>query len=114
MTIAANIIDYSSTGKEAPISIVVREMSISIQRFSKRLTHVAKGVVSEQKLTSGRYKLSNSNGSIAITYTKMVDRCIGSLTIPVTRIELDFAHYDTNQIESFMLEFDHAYLRLGG
>ncbi len=114
MTIAANKIDYSIPEKEALISIVVREMSLSTERFSKRLTHVAKGVVSEQKLTSGRYKLSNSNGSIAITCTKMLDRCIGSLTIPVTRIELDFKHYDTNLIEPFMLEFDRAYLKLGG
>jgi hypothetical protein len=114
MTITANKFDYSSTGKEALASVMVREMSISVERFAKRLTHVARGVVGEEKIASGRYKFKSSDGSIAITCEKMPNRYIGLLTIPVIKIELDFNHYDTSQIESFMRKFDRAYLELGG
>jgi hypothetical protein len=56
----------------------------------------------------------SSTGSIAITCEKMKSRYIGLLTIPVIKIKLDFKHYDTSQIESFMRQFDRAYLKLGG
>jgi hypothetical protein len=114
MTIAANKIDYTGTVKETPDSAIVREMSISVERFTKRLSHVTWGVVSGEKPAPGRYKLMNSTGSITITCEKMINRYIGLLTIPVIKIKLDFKHYDTNQIELFMRQFDRAYLKLGG
>jgi hypothetical protein len=114
MTIAANKIEFPGTVKETPVLVIVREMSISVERFAKRLTHVARGVVGEEKIASGRYKFKSSDGSISIICEKMANRYIGLLTIPVIKIELDFNHYDTNQIESFMRQFDRAYLKLGG
>jgi hypothetical protein len=114
MTIAANKIEFPGTVKETPVLVIVREMSISVERFAIRLTHVARGVVGEEKIASGRYKFKSSDGSISITCEKMANRYIGLLTIPVIKIELDFNHYDTNQIESFMRQFDRAYLKLGG
>jgi hypothetical protein len=114
MTIAANKIDYPGTVKESPVSVIVREMSISVERFTKRLSHVTRGVLSEEKPAQGGYKIMNSTGSIAITCEKMKNRYIGLLTIPVIKIKLDFKHYDTSQIESFMRQFDRAYLKPGG
>jgi hypothetical protein len=114
MTIAANKIDYTGTVKETPVSVIVREMSISVERFTKRLPHVTRGVLSEENLAPGRYKLMSSTGSITIACQKMRNRYIGLLTIPVIKIKLDFKHYDTSQIESFMRQFDRAYLKLGG
>jgi hypothetical protein len=114
MTTAANKIDYPDTVKETPVSVIVREMSISVERFTKRLSHVTRGVLSEEKLAPGRYKLMSSTGSITITCEKMKNRHVGLLTIPVNKIMLDFKHYDTSQIESFMRQFDRAYLKLGG
>jgi hypothetical protein len=114
MTIAANKIDDPSTVKETPVSVIVREMSISVERFSNRLAHVTGGVLSRVNTTPGHYKLLSSTGSITITCEKMNNRYIGSLTIPVMKVELDFGHYDMTQIESFMKLFDRAYLKLGG
>jgi hypothetical protein len=114
MTNAAHRIDYPSTINETPVSAIVREMSISVERFSNRLAHVAGGILSEEELVPGRYKLMSSTGSITITCEKMENRHIGLLTIPVTNIKLDFTHYDASQIESFMRQFDRAYLKLGG
>jgi len=114
MSTAANKIDYAGTVKETSVSAIVREMSISVEKFSNRLAHVTRGVLSEEKLAPGRYKLMSSTGSITITCEKMKNRYIGSLTIPVIKIKLDFKHYDTSQIESFMKQFDRAYLKLGG
>jgi hypothetical protein len=114
MTIAANKIDNPGTVKETPVSVIVREMSISVERFSNRLTHVIGGVLSEENLNPGRYKLLSSTGSITITCEKMENRYIGSLAIPAMKVELDFGHYDMAQIESFMKRFDRAYLKLGG
>ncbi|MCH7880353.1 MAG: hypothetical protein IIB69_02025 [Proteobacteria bacterium] len=114
MTITAKKIVDPSTVKETLVSVIVREMSISVERFSNRLAQVSGGVVSEEKSSPGRYKLLSSTGSITITCEKMQNRYIGSLTIPVMKVELDFGHYDMTQIESFMKLFDRAYLKLGG
>lgn len=114
MTIAANKIDYPSTVKETPVSVIVREMSISVESFSSRLAHVSRGVLSKVNTIPGRYKLLNSTGSITITCEKMKNRYIGSLAIPVMKVELDFKHYDATQIESFMQLFNRTYLKLGG
>ena len=114
MTIAANKIDDPSRVKETPVSVIVREMSISVERFSSRLAHVSGGVLSKVSTIPGRYKLLNSTGSITITCEKMKYRYIGSLAIPVMKVELDFGHYDMTQIESFMKLFDRAYLKLAG
>ena len=114
MTNAAYKIDYPDTITETPVSAIVREMSISVERFSNRLAHVAGGILSEEEMAPGRYKLISSTGAITITCEKMKNRYIGSLTIPVTKITLDFKHYDASQIETFMRQFDLAYLKLGG
>ena len=114
MTIAANKIDYPSTVKETPVSVIVREMSISVESFSSRLPHVSGGVLSKVNTIPGCYKLLNSTGSITITCEKMKNRYIGSLAIPVMKVELDFKHYDATQIESFMQLFNRTYLKLGG
>lgn len=114
MTIAAKIINVPGTVKETSVSVIVREMSISVERFSNRLAHVTGGVLSQVNTTPGRFKLLSSTGSITITCEKMNNRYIGSLTIPVMKVELDFRNYDVAQIESFMKLFDRAYLKLGG
>jgi len=114
MTIAAKITNVPGTVKETPVSIIVREMSISVERFSNRLAHVTGGVLSQVNTTPERFKLLNSTGSITITCEKMENRYIGSLAIPVMKVELDFRNYDVAQIESFMNLFDRAYLKLGG
>ena len=114
MTIAANKIDYPGTVKETPVSAIVREMSISVEKFSNRLAHVTGGVLSEDSTAPGHFKLLSSAGSISITCEKMNNRYIGSLAIPVIKIKLDFKHYGTTQVGSFMRQFDRAYLKLGG
>jgi hypothetical protein len=114
MTIAANKIDDPSTVKETTVSVIVREMSISVESFSSRLPHVSGGVLSKVNTIPGCYKLLNSTGSITITCEKMKNRYIGSLAIPVMKVELDFKHYDATQIESFMQLFNRTYLKLGG
>jgi hypothetical protein len=114
MIIAAKIINVPGTVKETPVSVIVREMSISVERFSNRLAHVTGGVLSQVNTPPGLFKLLSSTGSITITCEKMENRYIGSLAIPVNKIKLDFKHYDTSQVESFMRQFDRAYLKLGG
>jgi hypothetical protein len=114
MTTAANKIDYPGTVKETPVSVIVREMSILVERFTKRLVHVTGGVLSEDSAAPGHFKLLSSAGLISITCEIMNNRYIGSLAISVIKIKLNFKHYDTSQIESFMRQFDRAYLKLGG
>jgi hypothetical protein len=114
MTTAAKKFVDPCTVKETHVSAIEREMSISIERFSNRLPQVTGGVLSEDSTALGHFKLRSSAGLISITYEKMNNRYIGSLAIPVNKIKLDFKHYDTSQVESFMRQFDRAYLKLGG
>ena len=46
MTTAAKNIVNPDTAKETPVSAIVREMSISAEKFSNRLTQVSGGVLS--------------------------------------------------------------------
>ena len=99
--------------ESAQAPVVTRQMSITIAQFAVRLSQIREGMLDSGDAQQGRYRLRNANGSVEISCRQMAARYIGSLTLPVIEVRLDFSAYRGADIERFVKSFDLAFLKMG-
>ena len=88
-----------------------REMQIDRREFLRELPkamHDLSYEVSDDKVIAG-----SRDRRIEITMTDEGVRKLGSLQLPMERIDFDFVGYTEEEIESFMADFDRHTMRLG-
>ena len=94
--------------------VILRDMSITVDQFAKRLPGIEGSVLDVAHVKKGSYKLQNPNGLIEITCKQSADRDIGSLSIPTLQVSIDLKDFDASKIEKFIESFDQTFLKMGG
>ena len=88
-----------------------REMQMDRQEFLRELPKAIDDLsyeVSGDKVIAG-----SGDRRIEITMTDEEVRELGSLHLPMERIDFDFVGYTREEIEAFMADFDRHTMRLG-
>ena len=93
--------------------LVTREMSITVEQFTNLLPEVDKSMLSTSNRQPGQYELVNRAGTVRITCKQSSPRQLGSLSVPVLRVDLDFTRYESNRIKTFMNALDDVFVRIG-
>jgi len=104
----------ATTVKQEVIQNQSRELSVSLEKFADRLNNLNTGALIITSMTPKSYKLRDRNGAIDITCEKAPNRNIGSLSVPLLNVTIDFKRYKAKEIYSFMHSFDHAFLKVMG
>ena len=94
-------------------ALITREMSITVEQFAQNLPAIAGGMLAAVSDAPGRHKLTSADGAVRIACTRQPDRYLGSLPIPVLKVEFDFSGFDRKRVDAFMQKFDRAYLKMG-
>ncbi len=61
-----------------------------------------------------RIILNEMGRTLEIEYVVMKDRCLGSLSLPMMQLQLQFTDHTNSQIEQFIRKFDRSFHRGGG
>ena len=93
--------------------LVTREMSITLEQFTNLLPKVDKSMLRTSSKQTGQYELVNRAGTVHINCSQSNPRQLGSLSVPVLRVDLDFSGYQSNQIKAFMTALDDVFVRIG-
>lgn len=92
---------------------VVRDMGITHREFFRSLpAALGRWVYSVSGLNT--IQVEGPEGPVVIRLGAESERRIGSLRLPSTRVELDFAGYSESAVTAFMREFDIHFQRGGG
>ena len=88
-----------------------REMQLGRQEFLRELPKAIGNLSYE--VFDDRVTVRDEGRRLEITMTDEGTRDVGSLHLPMERIDFDFIGYTKEEVESFMVRFDKHTLRLG-
>ncbi len=90
---------------------ITRKMQLGREEFLRELPKAMGGL--RYEVSGDRVTAQDENRRLEITMTQEETRDIGSLHLPMERIDFDFSSYTEAEVEAFMAQFDRHTLRLG-
>ncbi len=87
-------------------------MGLSVAEFLRLFPSAAEGHA--YRIQGKRITLHHPAGEIQIHFSAQSPRTLASLTIPVTRVEIDLSRLHNQDRQSFMERFEIHYQRGGG
>ena len=90
---------------------VSREMQLGRAEFLRELPKAMGGLSYE--VLGDRVTVGDNGRRLEITMIDEGTRDMGSLHLPMERIDFDFSGYTQEEVDSFMARFDRHTLRLG-
>lgn len=95
--------------------IVFKEMGTTPNDFTRTLPNaVGERIVTRQGLSFVVESERFPQQRVAIELTPQPDRCIASIRLPVTHVELRFDGFDDGQQQAFLERFDLYFHKGGG
>lgn len=91
---------------------VVKEMGLRPDEFFHWLPGAAGGM--PWRRVDGGAVLGVAGRAVTISLEPLPERRIANVTMPVTRVVLDFDGLDAEETAAFLMRFDRAYHRGGG
>ena len=88
-----------------------REMQLGREEFLRELPKAMGGL--RYEVSGNRVTARDQNRRLEITMIEEETRELGSLRLPMERIDFDFNGYTDEEVEAFMTRFDRHTLRLG-
>jgi hypothetical protein len=89
-----------------------REMQLKREEFLRELPK-AIGYL-EHQVSGNRVTVKDGDRRVEIALTDEGERHLGSLDLPMERIDFEFIGYTQEEIDAFMERFDQHTLRAGG
>lgn len=89
-----------------------RDVQISRKEFLKQLPDAIGN--REHEISGNRVIVKDGANRVHITLIDEGDQNLGSLELPMKRVEFDFKGHSQEEIEAFMKEYDEHTLRFGG
>ncbi|MEN8131271.1 MAG: hypothetical protein ABFS45_13970 [Pseudomonadota bacterium] len=93
---------------------ISKEMSLTMEQFADTLPKAMSKPFLADYSSSPRFVLLNKTNSVVIKCEQKSARYIGSLTLPVLAVQIEFNRYTPEEAEAFTRQFDRAFLRMGG
>jgi len=111
-TSAAERIDHEAYHE--PGFRYTQEMGLTPAQFAADLPRAVVGQIKPNR-TAGEGFTINNDGCVAeISIEAQENRRIGSLSLPVSRIDIAFYDFTAQQYKAFTEHFNLAFLRMGG
>lgn len=97
-----------------PLAAYYKEMNYTITGFIRQLKSITGTRVLELDEKNRCAKLIDGKSVVTVNFSKAADRQLGSLTLPVVKVEIRFDGYTDGEVIEFITCFDRAVLRMGG
>lgn len=88
-----------------------KQMGITRNEFRRSLPAAVEGGV--ESAGNGGFAVVDGPRRVSITCREQPDRVLGSLRLPVLRVDFDFDGYSGSQVRAFIDRFDRSFLRMG-
>lgn len=91
-----------------------KDMSLTMAEFTERLPRAVSGSLRPSNGSPSEFVVTDGIRSAFISCEQHPDRRLGSLILPVLRIDIELFGYNSEQSQSFITLFDRSFLRMGG
>jgi len=96
------------------IATCTKEMSLTPEHFVHSLSPVLEQEGGSVEQDDSQVTISNGARRAVVRFSRQPDRRLGSLILPVLKVDMRFEGYTGNEIKRFSDKFDLTFMRMGG
>lgn len=91
-----------------------REMGFSEKEFTSCLPFAVAGKLDSSADEPGSYRVTSAGSDVRIRTRRLPSRRLGSLSLPVLGVDIEYHGGSESDYADFMRRFDRHFLRMGG